>query len=237
MSQILIAKAALYRGDAFSSLGPVDSGMAHKRSAEVLYVSQNGIEGDGQVDTRHHGGPDRVIHQFPREHYGEYRRRDMLRRQVDAPSMGENLSSVGVLEQDLHIGDVVQIGTAVLQLSQPRSPCFKLDLRYDYPGFALAMQTLGMSGWFYRVLQAGEIRSNDPMRLSERLSDISVAEAMAIYFSPRFDEAAYARLLNCEGLAQSWRGSLARRLESGKIEDWRARLIGPTAAALAAALA
>lgn len=228
MTDILISKASLYRGNAHSSLGPVDSGMAHKHRVTELLVSPQGIDGDAQVDKRHHGGPDRAIHHFPREHYGEYRRRDMFKGFVDAPSMGENISSVGLLEQDLHIGDILSYGSAVLQLTQPRSPCFKLDLRFDYPGFALAMQTLGFSGWFYRVLEGGSIHEHDRLILTERVSDISVAGAMGIYFSPSFDEAAYTRLLNCPGLAQSWRGSLERRLASGKIEDWRPRLIGPT---------
>lgn len=226
MSNILISKASLYLGDEHSSLGPTDSGMAHKRRVDSLQLTPEGIIGDAQVDKRHHGGPDRAIHHFPREHYGEYRRRDMFKGFIDAPAMGENLSSVGLTERDLHIGDILSYGSARLQLTQPRSPCFKLDLRFDYPGFAVAMQNLGFCGWFYRVLEGGTVSPNDSLILTERLSDISVAEATDIYFNTHFNEAAYHRLHQCPGLATSWRNGLERRLASGKIEDWRPRLLG-----------
>ncbi|ABM01723.1 MOSC domain-containing protein [Shewanella amazonensis] len=227
MSGTFITKSVLYCGADSSQLGPVSSGIAHKNRAATLQVTEQGIVGDAQVDTRHHGGPDRAVHHFPREHYGEYRRRDMFRGFVDAPSMGENISTVGITEQTLHIGDILSFGSTVLQVSQPRSPCFKLDLRFAYPGFALAMQSLGKSGWFYRVLAPGEITENDSLQLKERLSDISVANAMQCYFAPEFNETGYRRLLACPGLAQSWRNSLEKRLASGKIEDWRPRLMGP----------
>ncbi|QYJ75273.1 MOSC domain-containing protein [Shewanella sp. FJAT-52076] len=226
MSATFITKSALYRGTDSSQLGQVSSGIAHKQRAAVLQVTAQGIVGDAQVDTRHHGGPDRAVHHFPREHYGEYRRRDMFRGFVDAPAMGENISTVGLTEETLHIGDILSFGSTVLQVTQPRSPCFKLDLRFAYPGFALVMQTLGKSGWFYRVLTPGEITETDTLQLKERLSDISVADAMQCYFAAEFHETGYRRLLACPGLAQSWRNSLEKRLASGKIEDWRPRLMG-----------
>lgn len=227
MSGTFISKPALYRGADSSQLGQISSGIAHKRREAILQVTSEGIVGDAQVDTRHHGGPDRAVHHFPREHYGEYRRRDMFRGFVDAPAMGENVSTVGLTEETLHIGDILSFGSTVLQVSQPRSPCFKLDLRFAYPGFALVMQTLGKSGWFYRVLEPGEITETDTLKLKERLSDISVANAMCWYFAAEFTETNYRRLLACPGLAQSWRNSLEKRLASGKIEDWRPRLMGP----------
>ncbi len=94
------------------------------------------------------------------------------------------------------------------------------------------MQQTGMSGWFYRVLKPGIISCQDALILKRRRTDISVAEAMKLYFRPEFDAAAYDRLLSCEGLAASWVGSLQRRLERGSIEDWQMRLYGPDSLAL-----
>lgn len=215
--------------DAHSSLS-VQSGMAFKRPAKSLVVSLANVLGDRQADPKHHGGVDRVLHHFPREHYGQYRRWDLMRTFKDAPAMGENISTVGLDETMVNIGDVIQIGEVKLQVTQPRSPCFKLNLQFGHPEFAQAMQQSQMCGWFYRVLTPGTIEHTDSLVLLSRHSDISVAEAMSIYFLPEFDEAAYRRLAACEGLAQSWQNSLARRIDSQKIEDWQMRLYGQMSA-------
>jgi MOSC domain-containing protein YiiM len=204
----------------------VPSGIGCKQACDALVVGRQGVLGDTQEDPKHHGGADRVLHHFPREHYGQYRRWDLMRGCMDAPTMGENISTVGLDETEVHIGDIVQFGEVVLQVTQPRSPCFKLNLQFGHESFALAMQQSQLCGWFYRALTPGTIRRGDSLILIERVSDISVAEAMALYFAPEFDANAYLRLVDCEGLAESWKAGLRRRLAAGKIEDWRRRLYG-----------
>ncbi|ABV89433.1 MOSC domain-containing protein [Shewanella pealeana] len=219
--------SGLYHGEAIVELGNVTSGINHKGRATELLVGVQAVVGDAQADPKHHGGLDRVLHHFPREHYGQYRRWDLMSSFKDAPAMGENISTVGLDESQVHIGDIIKIGEVELQVTQPRSPCFKLNLQFGHQEFALAMQQSGRCGWFYRVLKPGTIYETDTVLLLERLSDISVAEAMQIYFLPEFNAEQYKRLMDCQGLAVAWVNSLQRRIENSAIEDWQMRLYGP----------
>ncbi|WP_076414227.1 MOSC domain-containing protein [Shewanella sp. UCD-KL12] len=228
LKQLMVKRlSGLYVGEEFSETSGISSGIANKRSSASLIVELDKVSGDRQADPKHHGGLDRVLHHFPREHYGQYRRWDMMTGFRDAPAMGENISSVGLDETQVNIGDIITIGEVELQVTQPRSPCFKLNTQFGHKEFALAMQTSGLCGWFYRVLEPGVINLSDSISLKERRTDISVRQAMALYFSTEFDEQGYERLASCEGLAASWVNSLQRRLERKKIEDWQMRLIGP----------
>ncbi|MEZ9593949.1 MOSC domain-containing protein [Shewanella sp. 10N.261.52.F9] len=219
--------SGLYQGEVIVDLGGVTSGINNKNAVTALTVGALGVVGDVQADPKHHGGADRVLHHFPREHYGQYRRWDMMASFKDAPAMGENISTVGLDETQVHIGDIIKIGDVELQVTQPRSPCFKLNRQFGHQEFALAMQQSGRCGWFYRVLTPGTISANDSVVLVKRLTDISIAEAMHIYFLPEFDALEYQRLADCDGLAVAWVNSLQRRIENQAIEDWQMRLYGP----------
>ncbi len=218
--------SGLYAGDQPKQFDGASSMIDAKQSRQQLVVGYSSVEGDAQSDPKHHGGVDRVLHHFPREHYGQYRRWDMMSGFKDAPAMGENISTVGLDETMVNIGDVVAIGEVIVQVTQPRSPCFKLNHQFGHPEFALAMQTSGLCGWFYRILTPGVINLSGGISLVERHSDISVRQAMDIYFAAEFDAAGYDRLVSCEGLAYSWMTSLQRRLQSKKIEPWQVRLFG-----------
>ncbi|MCL1047241.1 MOSC domain-containing protein [Shewanella electrodiphila] len=229
MAGYVLAKkiSGLFRGDKIDTLESIDSGMNNKLPVQSLSVTQHGVEGDKQADPIHHGGEERVLHHFPREHYGQYRRWDLITNFKDVPAMGENISTVGLDESQVNIGDIIQIGEVLLQVTQPRSPCFKLNLQFGHPKFALAMQESRMCGWFYKVLQAGEINANDSIVLIERKTDISIAQAMKIYFLPEVDPEQYQQLMQCEGLAQNWVASMQRRIDTQQIENWQYRLYGP----------
>ncbi|MGX9461315.1 MOSC domain-containing protein [Shewanella sp. A14] len=227
MSKRLVSGiSGLYLGDQVQMHNGVASCINQKHAVKQLTVQFDHVVGNNEADSKHHGGLDRVLHHFPREHYGQYRRWDLMPTFRDAPSMGENISTVGLNETQINIGDIVQIGDVTLQVTQPRSPCFKLNLQFSHPKFALAMQESRMCGWFYRVLSEGDIRPRDSIVLLERKTDISVAKAMQIYFLAEFDAEQYQTLLACEGLAQSWVNSLQRRLELQSIENWTMRLYG-----------
>ncbi len=228
VGQLLVKRlSGLYLGSEISKTAGISSGISHKHASTSLRVNLDSVSGDRQADPKHHGGLDRVLHHFPREHYGQYRRWDMMAGFKDAPAMGENISTVGLDETQINIGDIITIGEVELQVTQPRSPCFKLNTQFGHKEFALAMQTSGLCGWFYRVIKPGEVNLSDSVYLKERCSDISVRDAMTIYFSTEFDAQSYDRLASCEGLAVSWVNSLHRRIERQKIEDWQMRLIGP----------
>ncbi|MFQ6372057.1 MOSC domain-containing protein [Shewanella sp. YIC-542] len=217
----------LYAGDNLQFVEGLSSGINNKSPQPLLQVGFAGVLHDAQADGKNHGGPDRVLHHFPLQHYDDYRQQGLMPAAGTAPAMGENISSLGLDERQLHIGDIVALGSVRLQVTQPRSPCFKLNVQYGQAGFSKAMQDSGKCGWFYRVLQEGCIRPQDTFQLQERRSAVSLAQAMALYFAPQYNAKGYEILLAAEGLAADWQRNLQRRLNTGVLEDWHKRLHGP----------
>jgi len=129
--KVLIEKlSGLYVGDKATMMGSMMSCIAHKQACSSLQVGFELVVGDTQADRNHHGGLDRVLHHFPREHYDQYRRWNMMASIKDVPAMGENISSMGLDESQVHIGDIMVIGEVTLQVTQGRSPCFKLNKQF-----------------------------------------------------------------------------------------------------------
>ena len=199
-----------------------------KRQTEgVLQLGATGLAGDEQAEKAFHGGPDRALCHYPREHYDYWK---MMYPEIEdrfvAPFFGENISTLGMTEDTVFIGDIYQWGGAVIQITQPRSPCYKLNPLTDVSDFALVMQDSGRTGWLYRVIGKGEVSGLHPLKLLTRTSAVSVREAVAIAFHLPFDETEYRRLLHAPGLSASWTLMMQRRLTSGKIEDFNRRLFG-----------
>ena len=133
-----------------------------------LWCSFSGLAGDEQSDQRHHGGPDRALHYYPADHYPWWQ---TWQRALGLPiprtpwqpaAFGENLSSLGLIETQACIGDVYRLGEALIQISQPRSPCFKLNQRFGYAHLSQVMQFNGRCGWLLRVLEEGEAAPDYP---------------------------------------------------------------------------
>ncbi|HAE79592.1 6-N-hydroxylaminopurine resistance protein [Morganella morganii] len=199
-----------------------------KRQTEgVLQLGASGLAGDEQAEKAFHGGPDRALCHYPREHYDYWK---MMYPEIEdrfvAPFFGENISTLGMTEDTVFIGDIYQWGGAVIQITQPRSPCYKLNPLTDVSDFAQVMQDSGRTGWLYRVIGKGEVSGLHPLKLLTRTSAVSVREAVAIAFHLPFDETEYRRLLHAPGLSASWTLTMQRRLTSGKIEDFNRRLFG-----------
>ncbi len=194
----------------------------------TLWLSETGLDGDEQADPVHHGGPDRALHQYPPVHYANWQRRFPAHAEHFSPAaFGENLSIDGWTEENVHIGDVFSWGEALIQVSQPRSPCYKLNQRFQLPDLALHMQQTALCGWLLRVLHSGQVGPDALFARHQRGSDISVRKAMHIAFGHLADDINYQRLLAVDSLSASWRRTLQRRLDSGEIEAWAGRLYGP----------
>jgi len=200
-----------------------------------LWLGGTGLAGDLQADSQHHGGPDRALHHYPAEHYRWWRERyPGAAARFQPGTFGENLSLAGWREDAVHIGDVFRWGDALLQLSQPRSPCFKLDRHLGLPGLARLMQQEARCGWLYRVLQPGQVGPGADFALERRGDGPSVQEAMRIMYGGAAAPESWRLLLAAEGLAASWRRTLEKRLAGGGIESWNKRLDGPEALSSAA---
>ncbi|EOS1390534.1 MOSC domain-containing protein [Escherichia coli] len=143
-----------------------------------------------------------------------------------APAFGENLSTDGLTESNVYIGDIFRWGEALIQVSQPRSPCYKLNYHFDISDIAQLMQNTGKVGWLYSVIAPGKVSADAPLELVSRVSDVTVQEAAAIAWHMPFDDDQYHRLLSAAGLSKSWTRTMQKRRLSGKIEDFSRRLWG-----------
>ena len=201
----------------------------------AVWLARDGLEGDEQGDRIYHGGPDKALHHYPADHYAAWNWCfPDSRTEFGAGAFGENLSTVGIVERDVHVGDVFSAGTTLLQVSQARQPCFKLNLRLGYDDAALTMQVSGRTGWYYRVLREGWLAAGEMLTLVERpCPDWPLARVIGALFpadlaAPHLlDEWKMAAAL--PELAQRWRVAFERRLQTGVIEAWSMRLHGPGA--------
>lgn len=179
------------------------SAIVKTAAAGPVMLTPTGLEGDEQADLRHHGGVDKALHHYPVEHYA------LLASEwpacagvVGAGFLGENISSRGLTEHEVCIGDILRIGTARVQVSQPRSPCWKIDLRLKADGASRFVEAAGITGWYYRVLEPGTIGAGDPIELIERPNPwLPLAEYWDTVTAHRPDANALARIADAAGLA------------------------------------
>ncbi len=206
------------------------SGIAKSPRDGALRVTPVGLEGDEQGDLRVHGGVEKAIHHYPREHYAawiaELGEHPLL---MQAGAFGENFSTSGWSEADVCLGDRVRAGTALLEVSQGRMPCWKLNDRFEVAGMSLRVQESGRTGWYYRVLEEGVVAAGDILQLVERRHpDWSLLRLSEVLFDRRADAELLRQCLALP-LTPSWRRTLERRLEKGQVEDWGPRLEGAPA--------
>jgi MOSC domain-containing protein YiiM len=179
--------------------------------AAKLPVRRLNIDGDKQADLTVHGGPDKAVYAYPSEHYGPWGER--LGRALSPGSFGENLTTEGLLEDAVHIGDEFRVGTARLVVTQPRLPCFKLGLRFGDPGMVKSFLQAGKPGIYFAVLEEGAVGPGDPIeRLAEDGSRITVTEMFHLVLDRNPAPAALRRLLGVPSLAAVWRKELEERL-------------------------
>ncbi len=180
-------------------------------------VSMLGIEGDTQADLSVHGGPDKAIHHYPRDHYNWWRDALGPLPILDAPgAFGENISTTGLTEWEACIGDRFRLGAALVEIAQGRQPCWKQAHRLGNASVVAAMVRSGRCGWYYRVVEGGVVAAGDALELTARPHPawtVARVIAMLIHRKGEHDEMALRDLAALEVLASGWRAralSLAR---------------------------
>ena len=207
---ILTGKTRRFRGEETSAIAkaPVDDG---PRAVGFL-----GIAGDEQADLSVHGGTDKAIHHYPRDHYnwwsetlGEH---DLLK----APgAFGENVSTEGLVEHEACIGDRYRLGSALVEISQGRQPCWKLGHRFGVATVPATVVTTRRSGWYYRVIEEGAVAAGDRLELVERpLPAWSVERVFGLLIGGggKREPAALRDLAAMEVLATTWRARAEKLL-------------------------
>lgn len=167
-----------------------------------LFLSSLNFEGDGQADLINHGGLDKAVCAYPSEHYPYWER--SLGKPMPYAAFGENLTLRGLLEDEVCIGDVYRVGEAVLQVSQPRYPCFKLSQKHGVKDMPARVLNTGYSGFYFRVLEEGSVSADSPVtRLDSHASGIAVLEVLRMMKDGRKDEQGLERMLEIDELASS----------------------------------
>jgi MOSC domain-containing protein YiiM len=184
---------------------------AHKRPVQSVILTASGCEGDEQADRRHHGGPEKAVCVYPAEHYQFWQETWGVVWEFGA--FGENLTLAGVREKDVCIGDVLRVGDATVQVSQPRQPCSKLAARHNRPDLIEAIRENGNSGYYLRVLEEGLVRIGDACDFVSRdPAALTVRFANRVMHRQLKDRESLDRLLAVPALSESWRDTLSKRL-------------------------
>jgi len=154
-----------------------------KEPVESCLLTEMGLEGDTQVDRRVHGGLEKALYHFPAQNYAVLKQAlSHIESSFVPGSIGENLSSSAVDDQTVHIGDTIKIGEALVQVSQPRRPCWKVNHKYSNGHMAPLLMSQAISGWYYRVLETGMISVGDSFELVDRLENsVPVAEVWKVF--------------------------------------------------------
>lgn len=189
------------------------TGMFKCEQFQPVWLGSEGLAGDAQADRRVHGGVEKALHQYPVGHYAKLAAAFPEAAPLLVPgSNGENLSVPGWDEGGLCIGDVFRLGAARIQVSQPRSPCWKIDRRYGQEGMARLIDAEGLTGWYFRVIEAGEVGPGCAFELLERTTPAAtLARLWQLWKAHRPDPVELEALAATPGLSPNWVKKLVER--------------------------
>jgi MOSC domain-containing protein YiiM len=176
-------------------------------------IAGHNLDGDEQSDLAVHGGADKAVYAYPSEHYA-YWRGQLAGMDLPWGMFGENLTTEGLLEDAVRIGDRLRVGSADLVVTQPRMPCFKLGLRFGRADMVKRFYREGRTGFYFAVAREGDVEAGDPIEiLSHDPGGMSIADIVALYKADEPDPALLRRAVNLSALSASWRADFRRRLE------------------------
>jgi MOSC domain-containing protein YiiM len=171
------------------------------------------LDGDAQADLTVHGGEDKAVYAYPAEHY-DYWRRELPGVELGWGVFGENLTTAGLLDDAVNVGDRFRVGAALLRATQPRLPCFKLGIRFGREDMVKRFVAAGRHGWYFAVVEEGDIGAGDRIeRVHRDPHDITVADIARLYLDERHDVGLMKRAVEHPGLPDSWRDFFRKRLE------------------------
>ncbi|MFK0274761.1 MOSC domain-containing protein [Ensifer sp. NPDC090286] len=219
------------------SLSPIDdrgtlSGIDKRPALGPVHLGTTGFAGDHQGDLKRHGGPDKAVHHYPRDHYQTWVDEiGNVAQLQQRGAFGENISALGLTESDVAIGDRFRLGEALLEVSQGRQPCWKLNRRFDLPDMARRVQQTGRTGWYYRVIETGMVSPDDRMqRVERRHPEWTIARLWHYLYVDTLNREALSAIADLAILPPNWREYAVKRLQTRSVEDWSRRLDGEVSA-------
>ena len=170
------------------------------------------VEGDGQADLQVHGGINKAVYAYPFEHY-DFWKKELKRDDLSYGQFGENLTTLGILEDQTYIGDIFRIGSAVLEVTQPRTPCYKLGIKMQLSTFPKKFLQSGRIGFYLKVLEEGEIKAKEPFeKIHNNDKGLTIKDLWDLVFFDLENIEDAIRALKLTSLGPEWRQPLEKRV-------------------------
>ncbi len=202
-----------------------ESGIYKNSVNDEKWLSKNGLTGDEVADKKNHGGPEKAVFAYSTKHYDAWKVE--LDINIGIGAMGENIALDYLDEETVCIGDTYRFGDAIIQVSQPRRPCWKPARRFKIIDFALRIQNTGRTGWYFRVLKEGFVQEKQNLILLERpYPEWTISKCNDVMYVKKSDLQLAEELASCEFLAPNWKQTLSKRLE-GRESSIEKRVFGP----------
>ena len=204
-------RLAVYKGTT------INTGIFKEPVTGPVQLSTLNLEGDRQADLSVHGGPHKAVYAYPSEHYA-YWHKELPGVNLPWGMFGENFTTSGLNEHELHVGDRFQIGSATVMVRQPRVPCYKLAAKFQRDDILERFLHSGRSGFYFSVEQEGLVPSGAPFKfISQDRRGITIAEMNRLFVSEKYNRELLQKALDTASLPEEWREYFSRRLESPSV--------------------
>lgn len=191
---------------------PVSTGIYKEPVPGRVMMRRLNLDGDRQADLSVHGGPDKAVYLYPSEHY-EFWKRELPGMELPWGMFGENLTTTGLVETEVNIGDRFRIGAAEVMVTQPRLPCYKLGIRFGRSDIIKRFLVSERTGFYVSVLQEGDIAAGDDFELISRDDNaVRVVDITRLYSRDKHNADLLRRAIAVEALPESWRDYFRKRL-------------------------
>ena len=191
----------------------ITTGIFKEPVATRVAVRRLNLEGDQQVSLNVHGGPFKAVYVYPAEHY-DYWRMEFPDTSLPFGMFGENLTTEGLLETEVHIGDRFRVGSAEVQVTQPRIPCFKLEAKFGRDDMIARFLASRRSGFYLEVVKEGEVGAGDGIeRIHRDANQVAVSEIIRLFTTDQDDLEGLRRAAQLSVLPENWRERFRQRIE------------------------
>ena len=197
----------------------ISTGIFKKPVSGPISLRTLNLDGDRQADLAVHGGPYKAVYGYPSEHY-DFWRQELLGASLPWGMFGENFTTEGLSEVDLHIGDRLQIGTAVIMARQPRIPCYKLAVKFQRTDILARFLRSGRTGFYFSVEQEGTVAAGDSFEfLSREPQAISIAEMNRLFVEDKYNARLLEKAIATPALPEDWRDYFRKRQAGATPEE------------------
>jgi MOSC domain-containing protein YiiM len=201
-----LARVVLNNGE------PVSTGIFKEPVAGRVMLRTLNLDGDRQADLSVHGGPSKAVYAYPSEHYA-YWKNELPEMKLPWGMFGENFTTTGLFESELTIGDKFRIGSALLMITEPRMPCYKLGIKFGRSDIVKRFLASERTGFYFAVLEEGEVEAGDRIQLIEASErSVTVSDITRLYTREKHNIELLRRAIEVDVLSESWRSYFQHQL-------------------------